>query len=107
MRRVTSGVGTFRTSCDVRLMSAFRGRSEVAFAPPDIHNGGFATGRSWRKADLRPNWHVAEGQQQIYPSEHNSVVTLKPQIALLLDSDLADAAPDGMIPAALTGGHDG
>jgi hypothetical protein len=63
--------------------------------------------RFWRKADLRPNWHVAEGQQQIYPSEHNSVVTLKPQIALLLNSDLADAAPDGMIPAALTGGHDG
>jgi hypothetical protein len=53
MRRVTSGVGTFRTSCDVRLMSAFRGRSEVAFAPPDIHNGGFATGRSWREADIR------------------------------------------------------
>jgi hypothetical protein len=71
------------------------------------HKRPFLIGRLWRKADLRPNWHVAEGQQQIYPSEHNSVVTLKPQIALLLNSDLADAAPDGMIPAALTGGHDG
>jgi hypothetical protein len=70
-------------------------------------NERLRNGRLWRKADLRPNWHVAEGQQQIYPSEHNSVVTLKPQIALLLNSDLADAAPDGMIPAALTGGHDG
>jgi hypothetical protein len=61
----------------------------------------------WRKADLRSNLHVAEGQQQTYPSQHNSVVTLKRQIALLLNSDLADPAPDGMFPTALMRGHDG
>jgi hypothetical protein len=31
-----SGYGTFRTSRDVRVMSAFRGRSEVAIALPDF-----------------------------------------------------------------------
>jgi hypothetical protein len=42
-----------------------------------------------------------------YPSEHNNVVTLKRQIALLLNSDLADPAPDGMFTTALMRGHDG
>ena len=72
-----------------------------------VHSVAIATGRFWRKADLRPNLHVAEGQQQTYPSEHNNVVTLKRQIALLLNSDLADPAPDGMFPTALMRGHDG
>jgi hypothetical protein len=42
-----------------------------------------------------------------YPLEHNNVVTLKRQIALLLNSDLADPAPDGMFPTAFMRGHDG
>src|SRR2546430_15072738 len=42
-----------------------------------------------------------------YPSEHNNVVTQKRQIALLLNSDLAEPAPDGMFPTALMRGHDG
>src|SRR4030081_3240951 len=45
----------------------------------------FTTGRFWHKADLRPNLHVAEGQQQAYPSEHNSVVTPKAQNRLALE----------------------
>jgi hypothetical protein len=51
-------------------------------------NGGF-----WRKADLRPNLHVAEGATS--------------QIGLLLNSDLANSAPDGMFPTVLMRGHDG
>jgi hypothetical protein len=38
---------------------------------------------------------------------NNSVATLKCEIALLLNSDLADPAPDGMFPAALMRGRDG
>ena len=64
----------------------------------------FSGTTAFGKADLRPNLHV---QQQTYPSEHNSVVTLKGQIAVLLNSDLADPAPDGMFPTALMRGHDG
>jgi hypothetical protein len=48
----------------------------------------------WRKVDLRPNFHVPEGQKQTYPAEHNNVR----QIALLLSSDLAELAPGGMFP---------
>jgi hypothetical protein len=41
--------------------------------------------------------------------EHdNSVATLKHEIALLLNLDLADPAPDGtFLPAVLMRGHDG
>jgi hypothetical protein len=44
-----------------------------------------------------------------YPSEHNtSVTTLKHEIGLLLNLDLADPAPDGtFLPTVLMRGHDG
>jgi hypothetical protein len=53
----------------------------------------------WRKADLRPILHV-EGQNQISIEHNNSGATLKPEIALPLNSDLADPASDGMFPTA-------
>jgi len=41
-------------------------------------------------------------------SLHNhSVVIVKLEFTLLLNSDLADPAPNGMFPTALMGGHDG
>jgi hypothetical protein len=66
-----------------------------------------ATGRFWAQSRPSAELHVAEGQPQTYLSEHNNIVTLKRQIALLLNSDLADPAPDGMFPTALMRGHDG
>jgi hypothetical protein len=44
-----------------------------------------------------------------YPSEHNnSVATPEHEIALRLNLDLADSAPDGtFLPTALMRGHDG
>ncbi len=69
-----------------------------------VHSVAIATGRFWAQSRPSAELHVVEGQQQTYPSEHKNVVTRKRQIALLLNSDLVDPAPDGMFSAALMEG---
>ena len=71
---------------------SFQYKAYQCAVKPMVHNIRPANGRCWRKADLRSNLHAAEGSTS--------------QIGLLLNSDLANPAPDGICPTALMRGHD-
>src|ERR1700730_9372297 len=90
------------TDCHVQLKASRPLTGQLAHtAPSQIYSHGQSADRDrpalfsakccfWRKADLRPNLHVAEGATS--------------QIGLLLNSDLANSAPDGMFPTVLMRG---